>query len=144
MGDRDIEAIEQALSRSPAYVGVIASAKRYALLRDALLAKGVPDEALDRVAAPAGLDIGARTPEEIALSIMAQIVERRRVPQAQAAPARPPVREAVDPVCGMKVAVVGAPDFQEILGVKYYFCCAGCRSTFLADPKRYLPKSVVS
>jgi xanthine dehydrogenase accessory factor len=142
MGDKDIEAIEQALLRSPAYVGVIASARRYALLRDALLAKGVSREALDCVAAPAGLDIGASAPEEIAVSIMAQIVERRR--RSQAAPAKEQPREAVDPVCGMSVAIAGAPHKQEILGVTYYFCCAGCRSTFLADPKRYLPKAVVS
>lgn len=145
MGDQDIEAIEQALSRSPAYLGVIASAKRFALLRDGLLAKGVPPEALERVAAPAGLDIGARGPEEIAVSIMAQIVERRNgVGKATKAPAKEPVREAVDPVCGMKVAVTGAPHRQEILGVMYYFCCSGCKSTFLADPKRFLPKAVVS
>ncbi len=143
MGDRDIEALETALARSPAYVGVIASAKRFALLRDALLAKGVSREALERVAAPAGLDIGARSPEEIAVSIMAQIVERRRSSQAQPATREPP-REAVDPVCGMSVAVAGARHTQEILGVKYYFCCAGCRGTFLADPARYLPKAVVS
>ena len=144
MGDRDIEAIELALSRSPAYVGVIASAKRYALLRDALLAKGVSRSALDTVAAPAGLDIGARSPEEIAVSVMAQIVERRRAAHGQVAQAKEPPREAVDPVCGMTVAVTGAPHRQEVLGVSYYFCCAGCKSTFLADPKRYLPKAVVS
>ena len=145
MGDRDIEAIEHAVSRSPAYVGVIASAKRYALLRDALLAKGVSRDALERVAAPAGLDIGARGPEEIAVSIMAQIVEQRNAAaRGQSVPVRKPPAEAVDPVCGMSVAIVGAPYFQEILGVKYYFCCAGCRGTFLADPKRYLPKAVVS
>ena len=145
MGDRDIEALEQALSRSPAYLGVIASAKRFALLRDALLAKGVSSEALERIAAPAGLDIGARGPEEIAVSIMAQIVERRNAAaKGQSVPARKPPREAVDPVCGMSVAVAGAKYTQEILGVTYYFCCAGCRGTFLADPKRYLPKAVVS
>jgi xanthine dehydrogenase accessory factor len=144
MGDKDIEAIEQALSRSPAYLGVIASAKRYALLRDALLAKGVSREALAGVAAPAGLDIGARSPEEIAVSIMAQIVERRRAAQAQGAPAKEPPREAQDPVCGMTVAVAGARHKQHVLGVTYYFCCAGCLSTFLADPARYLPKAVVS
>jgi xanthine dehydrogenase accessory factor len=145
MGDQDIEAIEQALARSPAYLGVIASAKRFALLRDALLAKGVPAEALERVAAPAGLDIGARGPEEIAVSIMAQIVEHRNAAaRGQSVPVKQPVREAVDPVCGMSVAVAGAKHRQEILGVTYYFCCAGCRGTFLADPKRYLPKAVVS
>src|SRR6267154_2463919 len=73
MGDRDVGAIEAALSRSPVYLGVIASSKRFAQLRDALLARGVSRDALERVAAPAGLDIGARSPEEIAVSIMAQI-----------------------------------------------------------------------
>ena len=62
----------------PAYLGVIASRKRFAELRDALAARGVPGSVLDGIVAPAGLDIGARTPEEIALSVMAQIVEQRR------------------------------------------------------------------
>jgi xanthine dehydrogenase accessory factor len=140
MGDRDIEAIEAVLERSPAYVGVIASSKRFAQLRDALLARGVPREALERVTAPAGLDIGARSPEEIAVSIMAQIVERRRraVQQTESAPAREQPREAVDPVCGMSVAIAGARHTAEALGVAYHFCCAGCRTKFLAEPARYL------
>ena len=138
MGDKDIEAIEAALARSPAYVGVIASAKRYALLRDALLARGTTREALERVAAPAGLDIGARAPEEIAVSVMAQIVERRNAASRQSAPAKEPPREAVDPVCGMSVAVAGARHTAEVLGSAYYFCCAGCRTKFLAEPARFL------
>ena len=139
MGDRDIEAIEAALERSPAYIGVIASGKRFAQLREALLAKGISREALDGIAAPAGLDIGARTPEEIAVSIMAQIVERRRsAAQAVKAPVREQQREAVDPVCGMSVAVAGARHTAEVLGTKYYFCCAGCRTKFLAEPARFL------
>jgi len=141
MGDRDIEAIEAALSRSPAYLGVIASGKRFAQLREALLARGVSREALGRVTAPAGLDIGARAPEEIAVSIMAQIVERRRSAHAEHAeksPARVQPRETVDPVCGMSVAVAGARHSAEVLGVAYYFCCAGCRSKFLAEPARFL------
>ena len=141
LGDRDIEAIEAALARSPAYLGVIASRKRFAQLRDALLARGVAREAIERIAVPAGLDIGARTPEEIAVSIMAQIVERRHAAQAPSAPKEPP-REAVDPVCGMRVSISGARHTAEALGVAYYFCCAGCRTTFLADPARYLAAGV--
>ena len=78
-----------------------------------------------------------RSPEEIAVSVMAQIVERRRraVPVA---PAREEAREAVDPVCGMSVAVSGARHTAEVLGVNYYFCCAGCRTKFLAEPSRFL------
>jgi xanthine dehydrogenase accessory factor len=139
MGDRDVEAIEAALSRSPAYLGVIASAKRFALLQDALLARGAPREALARVAAPAGLDIGARSSEEIAVSIMAQIVERRHAASKTAgAPVKEAPREAVDPVCGMSVAVAGARHTAEVLGTTYTFCCAGCRSKFLAEPARFL------
>src|SRR5262249_44974097 len=78
MGERDLEAIEAVSLRAPAYLGVIASPVRYAQLREALLARGVSRSALDLIAAPAGLNIGARTPEEIAVSIMAQIVERHR------------------------------------------------------------------
>jgi xanthine dehydrogenase accessory factor len=142
MGDRDIEAIEAALARSPAYLGVIASGKRFAQLREALLAKGIAREALDHITAPAGLDIGARSPEEIAVSIMAQIVERRRsAAQATTAPVREQPHEAVDPVCGMGVAVAGARHTAEVLGTTYYFCCAGCRTKFLAEPARFLGAS---
>ncbi len=138
MGDGDIEAIEAALARSPAYLGVIASPKRFAQLRDALLARGVAREAIERIAAPAGLDLGARTPEEIAVSIMAQIVERRRRAATAGQTENAAVREAVDPVCGMGVKVAGARHTVEALGVTYYFCCAGCRTKFLADSARYL------
>src|SRR5881409_241559 len=58
MGERDLEAIEAVVTRAPAYLGVIASPKRFAELREALLARGVPRDALDAIAAPAGLDIG--------------------------------------------------------------------------------------
>ena len=141
MGDRDIEAIEAVLARSPAYLGVIASSKRFTQLRDALLARGVSRAALERIVAPAGLDIGARTPEEIAVSIMAQIVERRRRAAAKAPEISEPAEaalEAIDPVCGMSVTIAGARHTAEALGVTYTFCCAGCRTKFLAEPSRYL------
>jgi xanthine dehydrogenase accessory factor len=140
MGERDLEAIEAVAGRAPAYLGVIASAKRFVQLRDALLARGVSREVLEGIAAPAGLDIGARSPEEIAVSIMAQIVERRRRAAVNAPgisePAQAP-REAIDPVCGMSVTIAGARHTAEVSGVKYYFCCAGCRNKFLAGPARY-------
>ena len=141
MGERDVDAIAAAAARAPAYLGVIASRKRFEQLRDALLAHGLSRKAVENIAAPAGLDIGARTPEEIALSIMAQIVERRRRGAgevAQAAPAEKERSEAIDPVCGMTVAIAGARHRAELRGTSYYFCCDGCRAGFLADPQRYL------
>jgi xanthine dehydrogenase accessory factor len=139
MDERDIDAIEVALALEPSYIGVIASRKRFAQLRDALAARGVNRDALDAIQAPAGLDIGARTPEEIALSVMAQIVQQRRSAPASAATEHSDRerRESIDPVCGMTVAVAGARHAAEVGGRHYYFCCAGCRTTFLADPVRY-------
>jgi xanthine dehydrogenase accessory factor len=138
MDERDLDAIAAVAPLAPAYLGVIASRKRFAELRDALAARGVPRSVLDSITAPAGLDIGARTPEEIALSVMAQIVERRRraAPAAEAVRAEA-AREAIDPVCGMTVTVAGARHFAEVKGRMVYFCCAGCRTKFLADPARY-------
>ncbi len=125
MGDEDLEVLQKVLRGEPAYVGVIASRKRFGQVRETLIACGVPEAALAAVAAPAGLDIGARTPEEIALSVMAQIVQLKRKTNKEK-PA-----EAVDPICGMTVAVAGARHTAEVAGVTYYFCCAGCRNKFL-------------
>jgi len=127
MGDEDLEVLQKVLRGEPAYVGVIASRKRFDQVRETLVACGVPRAAVERVAAPAGLDIGARTPEEIAVSVMAQIVERRR----KAAPVETVLEEAIDPICGMTVAVAGARHSAELEGKTYYFCCAGCRTRFL-------------
>jgi xanthine dehydrogenase accessory factor len=127
MGDDDLEVLQKVLRGEPAYVGVIASRKRFAHVRETLIACGLPRAAVESVAAPAGLDIGARTPEEIALSVMAQVVERRR----KAVPAEHPAQEAKDPICGMTVAVAGARHVAEVEGRTYYFCCAGCRTKFL-------------
>ena len=140
MDERDLDAIEAAVGLKPIYLGVVASRKRFAELREALEARGVFREAVEKIVAPAGLDIGARTPEEIALSVMAQIVERHRHKErAEAKPAteREETREAIDPVCGMTVATTGARHIAELNGSKYYFCCGGCRAKFLGDPARY-------
>jgi xanthine dehydrogenase accessory factor len=106
----------------------------------AALAGKAPEAALARVRNPAGLDLGARLPEEIALSILAEMVKVRRQAPAResreaAAPAGP---DAVDPVCGMSVRREGARHQARHEGRDFFFCCAGCRERFLADPGRYL------
>ena len=77
-GKFDEEAVEQALNVQSAYVGLLASNKRGQEIRRSLERKGEPAEKLANVRVPAGLDIGAESSEEIALSIMAEIVSRRR------------------------------------------------------------------
>jgi xanthine dehydrogenase accessory factor len=139
MGDNDEDAVAAALSVRPAYLGVVASRTRFAQLRETLTARGVPAEALERIKSPAGLDLGARLPEEVALSILAEVVQLRRLradtPAAEPAPVE---AEALDPVCGMTVAVATARHVGEHAGRRYYFCNPRCREKFLAAPDRYL------
>ena len=139
MGEYDEDSVAAALEARPDYLGVVASRRRFAEIRAALLARGLAPAALDVIRNPAGLDIGARLPEELALSILAEIVQLRRA----AAPARPvevaPVeREETDPVCGMTVVVATAKHRAEHEGRTYYFCNPRCREKFLAAPASYL------
>ena len=131
-------ALTAALRLGVPYVGLVASRIRGAAVLSAL---DVPDEQRARVHSPAGLDIGGRTAAEIALSVLAEIVqERRTAERALAATPAEPAR-AVDPVCGMTVAPVSTSPHATVDGVTTWFCCEGCRTAFLADPARYAPAS---
>ena len=78
-GKGDEAALKQALAIDAAYHAFVGSRRKMAALRDKLAASGLDPAAVDRVKAPAGLDLGAITPEEIAMSILAEItLERRR------------------------------------------------------------------
>src|SRR5437763_3539667 len=137
MGEADEDSIFAALSARPEYIGVVASRRRFAEIRESLLARGVASDALDRVKNPAGLDIGAHLPEEVALSILAEIVQLRRSASEPVQPEPPAELSALDPVCGMTVVVARARHRAEHEGRPFYFCNARCRERFLAEPARY-------
>ncbi|HVH29924.1 MAG TPA: XdhC family protein [Vicinamibacterales bacterium] len=143
-GHYDEETLESFLRCGVPYVGLVASRTRGAAVKALLEERGVPGVATIRN--PAGLDLGARTPPEVALSILAEIVQARpsgvRVAAATEAAASPTAASpapatAVDPVCGMSVTIASARHVAEVDGVAYYFCCANCRSKFLKDPQAY-------
>jgi xanthine dehydrogenase accessory factor len=136
MGENDEESLEKAISARPAYLAVVASRKRFAEMRDSLLARGVPAAELEKVRNPAGLDLGARTPEEVALSIFAEIVQLRRTAAQPVRVEEPPL--AIDPVCGMKVDIAAARYTTEHAGKTFYFCNPRCREKFIAAPDRFL------
>jgi len=137
-GRDELRALRRALEADLPYVGLVASRVRGEAVRGELRAEGLD---ADRLETPAGLDIGARTPEEIALAILARIVAVRRGEQRVAvrvvAP-EPAAAAAVDPVCGMALAAVSDAPHVEHDGRTVYFCCDGCRATFEQDPARFV------
>jgi xanthine dehydrogenase accessory factor len=136
-GEWDESAIEAALSHAPDYIGVLASPRRFAEMRARLLDK-LGEAPLAQIKNPVGLDLGARVPEEIALGILAEIVKEQNLRNARPVEKVAPVlEEARDPVCNMLVRVEGALHHAEYSGERVFFCCAGCRQRFLADPARY-------
>lgn len=139
MGENDEESLAAALSAKASYIGVVASRKRFAELRESMVARGFSSEALDQIHSPAGLDLGARRPEEVALSIFAQMVQLRQSGEAAAPePQVPKTETAIDPVCGMTVDVATAKHRGQHQGRDYYFCNARCKEKFLAFPDRFL------
>jgi xanthine dehydrogenase accessory factor len=135
-GHYDEQALEVLLRASVSYVGLVASHKRGATVRSLLEENGVPGVAVLR--SPAGLDLGARTAPEVAVSILAEIVQIHTSQAREEAPAPAAATSAVDPVCGMSVVLASARHKADVDGVSYYFCCANCRAKFLKDPQAYL------
>ncbi len=134
MGRGDAEALDAALATPAGYIGLVASAKRAGVELAALREHGLDEETLARVRSPAGLDLGPLTQQEIAVAVLAELVAWRH---ARGPLGELPV-EAIDPVCGMTVAVSGDTPSAEHEGTTYFFCCPGCRGRFARNPERYL------
>jgi xanthine dehydrogenase accessory factor len=128
MGRGDEEALAAALASGAGYVGLVASAKRAVAVAGELRARGVDEEALARVRSPAGLDLGPSAQEEIAVAILAELVAWRHT--RGLSPAELVIDTAIDPICGMTVAVADAEHVLEHEGTTYYFCCPGCLRKF--------------
>jgi xanthine dehydrogenase accessory factor len=139
--DSDEDALARVLGTDAGYVSLVASRRRAAGIVERLRDAGVSLERLARLKAPAGLDIGAESPHEIAVSILAEIIQHRRTAKPSAAAETHTVetaaaQTAVDPICGMTVDVATAKHRSERGGRLVYFCCAHCKTTFDRDPAR--------
>ncbi len=158
-GNYDELALEKILKANPTYVGLVASPKRAQAVREYLSLQGLSEMDLLPLKAPAGLDIQARRGDEIALSIMAEVVQRRRNTEqmdldslnkqskvaehdgkmfATAKATDSPGATALDPVCGMQVDINSAKYTYQHEGVTFYFCCAGCQTKFTGNPGQYV------
>jgi xanthine dehydrogenase accessory factor len=167
-GHGDEDAVEQAVAARPAYLGLVGSAKRGAAVLGYLADRGVPQDQLDRVRVPAGLDLGRTSHREIAVAILAELVQLRASggfagtghgagalsgeggraegvsPPSQGlagGSGGSPPRASTDPVCGMTVSADRSSYPVEHEGVTYYFCCADCHQSFQENPAAYLKES---
>jgi xanthine dehydrogenase accessory factor len=146
MGHYDEETLTLLAKVKPRYLGLVASRKRGATVME-FVKDSVAKEDLARVRSPAGLDIFAKTPNEVAVSILAEMIQLRRMAASQ------PVieelenlpviqkQEATDPVCGMTVDITTAKHSYDLEGAMYYFCCPHCRKRFVDNPQKYLAVS---
>lgn len=166
-GQYDELAVDKALGTKAAYIGLVASRKRAGAVMDWLRDVEYADEMLARVKAPAGLDLGSLKHEEIAVGVLAELVQFNAARKQSLAASPPPQAaeastsqdsggaassssaaedvarpdapvDAVDPVCDMLVDVATARFVSEHEGQTYYFCCPACKKKFEADPARYL------
>ena len=178
-GQGDEEALEAALRSSATKVLMIASRRKADKLRAVMRMRGIDEQELARLQAPAGPDAGAKTPGEIALVAIVGVLASLRgrtqhlahaeslaetaavgapagagvgagagaghrgsepaaqsPPSAQSKPALADL-EFINPVCGVAVSVAHALHVENYAGISYYFCCEGCRTTFLKDPEKY-------
>lgn len=147
-GNYDEDMLVAALQSEAPYVALIASKTRANAILQYLRESNLTEDKIARLKFPAGLDLGSITPEEIALSILAEIVQlRRQRPISQSS--IPPVEEyqtgspeinteAKDPVCGMTVEIASAHFMSEYGGTTYYFCSSGCKRSFDKEPHKYI------
>ena len=147
MGAGDEAALAAAAASAAPYIGLVASRKKARYLIDYVRAEGVAAERLERVKFPAGLDLGGMSASEIALSVLAEIVQRRYAkPNADRSatvnepptqlgrgtgsrPATPAM--ARDPICGMPVDTSTARHTLVEGDRTIYFCCPGCKATYM-------------
>lgn len=138
-GGDEAGAVRAALDEGAGFVGLVSSRTRGDSVLVELAHSGVGEDELALVHPHVGLDIGARTPHEIAVSIVAALVRAVRVdglaprsPHDGRAVPVPEAATAVDPVCGMTVVVRDSTPHAVLDGVDVWFCCPGCRDAHVA------------
>ena len=140
-GEDDEESIRKALETSCNYVGFISSLRKLVKIKEYLVQTELSANRINELKTPVGMDINAKLPEEIAISILAEIVQLFRDPN------RKEVQEPdtvinddtyINPVCSILVSKKDAKHVLEYGGHTVYFCCDGCKVSFDTEPEKYI------
>ncbi|CAN5329846.1 hypothetical protein BH20ACT22_BH20ACT22_11350 [soil metagenome] len=138
MSRYDDEAVDAALKSGAGYVGLVASRSRGAHVLGLLRSRGLPEEQLARVRTPAGIDLGPSTQDEIALAVLTEMVAHRTRRAAGGVDRLCAPSEqitAIDPVCGMEVALAESTLSATRLGATAHFCSPNCRKVWLQEAR---------
>jgi xanthine dehydrogenase accessory factor len=151
-GEGDEKALAEALKKDCAYLGFVASRKKMASIKENLESSGIDKKNIEKIISPSGIDINAKTPEEVAISILAQIIQ---IQNSSSAPVIFQKFESIkedggkspeyyiNPVCGVPVDMNNPKHVVEYKGEKIYFCCDGCKLKFDTEPDKYMIKAKV-
>ena len=143
-GEGDTEALFKALELNASYLSFVASRKKANAIFRELRGKGVNFDQLKTIKTPAGLDLGAKLPEEVAISILAQIIQDfRSIPKEPETKKEEPLTIDnedfyINPVCQIPVQKSTAKHVLEYKKEKVYFCCDGCKVSFEKAPEKYM------
>lgn len=155
-GEDDELSVKKALDSPISYIGFVASAKKAADLKSYLSEQNIPRERIAQLKSPVGLDINAKLASEVAISILAEIIDHFRngngaasmpvdsgradVAPAQSSPAEDKFAEEfyINPVCQVPVSRKNPKHIVEYKGESVYFCCDGCKVSFEKNPAQYI------
>ena len=145
-GEGDLEALLRAIQLQPDYLAFVSSRKKAQALFSELRKRDITMDQLKRIKTPAGLDLGAKLAEEVAVSILAQIVQVFRQEKVSDNPATEEPAEwsmpnedyYLNPVCKVPIQKSTAKHVLEYEGERVYFCCDGCKYSFESDPTKYV------
>ena len=140
-GENDDRALKQAIESGAKYVSFVSSLRKANSIYNSLKKQGVPVSDLARVKTPAGLNINAKLPEEVAISILAEIISKVREEKqpGEKTPATTLNLEEyfINPVCNIPVQKSTAKHVLSHKNKDYYFCCDGCKVSFEKEPEKY-------
>ena len=139
-GENDDLALRQAIESGASYVSFVSSLRKGNAVYNNLKKQGVLVSELARVKTPAGLNINAKLPEEVAISILAEIISKMR--EEKNGENRPEItlnlnEYFINPVCQIPVQKSTAKHVIKFKDKEYYFCCDGCKVSFENEPEKY-------
>jgi xanthine dehydrogenase accessory factor len=141
-GEQDEMALKAALKDNSGYVAFVGSHKKREAVFEYLRTSGVAEDELQKVKSPAGIDIQAKTPAEVAVSILAEIIEYTHskpvIETFEPIANDPDSKFYINPVCGIPVDKTAPKHIIAYKGENVYFCCDGCKIKFEAEPEKYM------